>query len=281
MAEHRTTIPNIRKKKFTRLLTQIHVPERNRPLASTRIRSLSASRGLSSSSYNNPSRSYLIDTNKSYLALRASQPPTGYSKYANRLEQPTEKTSGRQLQRILQYCVTPCRPLPTFRRAESTIHDTDCDEVYPSLYIGDVDSARNKTFLRLMGITHILNTAEGSRYGQVDTGHRYYRDMPNIRYMGFPMVDHPSTDISRYFYIASKFIENGIESGGKVLVHCMMGISRSATCALAYLMISRKMSAVDAIRTVRLRRDVRPNDGFLQQLADLDNELRRERQYAY
>lgn len=58
--------------------------------------------------------------------------------YANRLEQPTEKTTGRQLQRILQYCVTPCRPLPTFRRAESTIHDTDCDEVYPSLYIGDV-----------------------------------------------------------------------------------------------------------------------------------------------
>lgn len=58
--------------------------------------------------------------------------------YANRLEQPTEKTTGRQLQRILQYCVTPCRPLPTFRRAESSIHDTDCDEVYPSLYIGDM-----------------------------------------------------------------------------------------------------------------------------------------------
>lgn len=68
---------------------------------------------------------------------------------------------------------------------------------------------------------------------------------------------------------------------GKVLVHCMMGISRSATCALAYLMINRKMSAVDAIRTMRMRRDVRPNDGFLQQLADLDNELRRERQYTY
>jgi atypical dual specificity phosphatase len=33
--------------------------------------------------------------------------------------------------------------------------------------------------------------------------------------MGFPLVDQPSTDISRYFYIASKFIENGINSGGK------------------------------------------------------------------
>lgn len=68
-----------------------------------------------------------------------------------------------------------------------------------------------------MGITHVLNTAEGSRYGQVDTGHIYYRDMPNVRYMGFPMTDQPSTDISRYFYIASKFIENGVNSGGKRL----------------------------------------------------------------
>lgn len=59
-----------------------------------------------------------------------------------------------------------------------------------------------------------------------------------------------------------------------------MGISRSATCAITYLMIYRKMTAADAIRTVRLRRDIRPNDGFLQQLADLDNELRRERQYS-
>jgi atypical dual specificity phosphatase len=33
--------------------------------------------------------------------------------------------------------------------------------------------------------------------------------------MGFPLTDQPSTDISRYFYIASKFIENGINSGGK------------------------------------------------------------------
>lgn len=32
-----------------------------------------------------------------------------------------------------------------------------------------------------MGITHVLNTAEGSRFGQVDTGHSYYRDMPNLR----------------------------------------------------------------------------------------------------
>lgn len=35
--------------------------------------------------------------------------------------------------------------------------------------------------------------------------------------MGFALIDQPSTDISRYFYIAAKFIENGINSGGKYI----------------------------------------------------------------
>lgn len=68
---------------------------------------------------------------------------------------------------------------------------------------------------------------------------------------------------------------------GKVLVHCLMGVSRSATCAIVYLMIAKKMTAAEAIRQVRLYREIRPNDGFLQQIADLDNELRRERLYSY
>ena len=57
----------------------------------------------------------------------------------------------------------------------------------------------------------------------------------------------------------------------------MMGMSRSSTCVLAYLMLKQNMTAVQALTEVRKSRDVRPNDGFLRQLADLDNKLRRER----
>ncbi|XP_075154614.1 dual specificity protein phosphatase 13B isoform X3 [Haematobia irritans] len=200
----------------------------------------------------------------------------------------SEHTTGRQLQRVLHYSMTPC--MAGVLRSECALHEVDCDEVYPGIYIGDAASAKNKTFLRMKGITHVLNAAEGCRYGQVDTGHSYYRDMPSIRrnnkdtyfrYMGFPMVDAPTTDISRYFYVAAKFIDSAISSGGKVLVHCLVGMSRSATCVLAYLMICRKMSAVDAIRKVRMHRDIHPNDGFLQQLADLDMELKRKNLYPY
>ncbi|KAL5280773.1 DUSP3 family protein [Megaselia abdita] len=185
-----------------------------------------------------------------------------------------QKTTGRQLQRLIYYSAVPCR----LRSTECAIYDVDCDEVFYGVYIGDAAAAKNKEYLRAMGITHVLNAAEGTKYGQVDTGHIYYRDMPKLRYMGFQVIDQITSDISRYFYLAAKFIENALNSGGKVLVHCLVGMSRSATCVIAYLMICRKMSAAEAIRKIRMRRSIRPNDGFLQQLADLDNELRADRE---
>ncbi len=62
-----------------------------------------------------------------------------------------------------------------------------------------------------------------------------------------------------------------------MLVNCLMGMSRSSTCVLAYLMLRKDLTAVEALTEVRKHRDIRPNDGFLRQLADLDNKLRRER----
>ncbi|CAG4979695.1 unnamed protein product [Parnassius apollo] len=150
----------------------------------------------------------------------------------------------------------------------------DVNEVYPGLFVGDAVAAKDKAFLRRMGINYVLNTAEGKRYTQVDTDHFYYRDCPGLRYKGFPLMDLPTTDISKYFHIAANFIDEGISRGGRVLVHCLMGVSRSATCALAFLMIKRGMTFTEALALVRSRRDIHPNDGFIRQLQQLDRELR-------
>lgn len=59
----------------------------------------------------------------------------------------------------------------------------------------------------------------------------------------------------------------------RVYVHCHQGISRSATIVMAFLMIKRNMTLAQAIVTVRSRRAVMPNDGFLQQLLELQGTL--------
>lgn len=60
-------------------------------------------------------------------------------------------------------------------------------------------------------------------------------------------------------------------------MHCAVGVSRSATLVLAYLMIRHHMPLVEAIKTVKDHRGIIPNRGFLRQLVALDNALRLKR----
>lgn len=160
-----------------------------------------------------------------------------------------------------------------YYRAQQEI---DCDEVYPGIYIGDGITAKNKKYLEMLGITHLLNAAEGKRFGFVNTDNNYYANT-TIKYLGLPIKDLPTEDIAKYFYTIANFIDEAVFTRGKAFVHCVQGVSRSAACVLAYLMIKKDMLAVDAMRLIRTNRDVRPNKGFLWQLAQLDNKLRRQR----
>lgn len=54
-----------------------------------------------------------------------------------------------------------------------------------------------------------------------------------------------------------------------------MGLSRSATLVLAYLMIHEDMTLAGAVRAVSANRNISPNAGFLEQLRELDAKLQR------
>ncbi|KAI1900915.1 hypothetical protein AGOR_G00054750 [Albula goreensis] len=142
------------------------------------------------------------------------------------------------------------------------------DEVYPRLYIGDQEIASNRRELSKLGITHILNCAHSKWRG----GAEYYEGM-NITYQGVEAHDTPTYDMSVNFYSAAEFIHTALATGGRILVHCAVGVSRSATLVLAYLMIRQNMTLVDAIKTVKDQRGIIPNRGFLRQLIDLDGKL--------
>ncbi|XP_058645116.1 dual specificity protein phosphatase 26-like isoform X2 [Onychostoma macrolepis] len=146
------------------------------------------------------------------------------------------------------------------------------DEVWPRLYIGDQEIAANRKELVKLGITHILNCAQSKWRG----GAEYYAGM-NITYHGIEAHDSPSFDMSVNFYPAAEFIHRALSTRGTVLVHCAIGLSRSATLVLAYLMIRQNMTLVEAIKTVKDHRGVTPNRGFLRQLSGLDSILRASR----
>ena len=62
-------------------------------------------------------------------------------------------------------------------------------------------------------------------------------------------------------------------SGNKVYVHCHQGISRSATIVVAFLMLKRGLPLMEALKTIREKRLIRPNEGFVKQLCILNRQL--------
>ncbi|KAI7805565.1 dual specificity protein phosphatase family protein [Triplophysa rosa] len=151
---------------------------------------------------------------------------------------------------------------------------TQVDEVWPNLYIGNVAIAQNRNALKKMGITHVLNVAH-SKQGSIGD-QSYYGN--TITYYGIPAEDSSSFDLSVHFKPASDFIHKALKKKNcKVLVHCIMGMSRSATLVLAYLMLRQRRTLRTAIQTVVLRRPIYPNRNFLSLLLDLDIQLQRKR----
>ncbi|XP_067378031.1 dual specificity phosphatase 29-like isoform X3 [Channa argus] len=156
------------------------------------------------------------------------------------------------------------------------------NQVWPNLYIGNEVAARDMGTLHSLGITHIVNAAHRSHnpssgsYLFVNTGPRFYRDMA-VDYYGVEADDAIDFILSPFFYPTARYIRAALAMGGRVFVHCLMGVSRSATLVLAFLMIVEGLRLQEAVAAVRPHRDICPNPGFLQQLRSLDMGLERER----
>lgn len=86
-------------------------------------------------------------------------------------------------------------------------------------------------------------------------------------------------NIECVFYDSIQFIEEAVKKGGRVLVHCVQGVSRSTTICMAYLIFKFKYTYDQAFAQVRLagkefnlsqlkkcRAVTSPNTGFIVQL---------------
>lgn len=94
-------------------------------------------------------------------------------------------------------------------------------------------------------------------------------------YLRVNALDRPDVDLKCHFDEVADMIEEVHQLGGKSLVHCVAGVSRSASLCLAYLMKHRGMSLREAFYHVKaIRPQIRPNSGFFQQLRVYEEELR-------
>ncbi|CAH8580288.1 unnamed protein product [Schistosoma turkestanicum] len=93
-----------------------------------------------------------------------------------------------------------------------------------------------------------------------------------------PVEDVESANLRIHFDRVSDRIAAENRRGGKTLIHCMAGVSRSSTLILAYLVRHTNMSLADAYQHVRsIRPCIQPNPGFWRQLLEYEEKLRGSR----
>uniref|UniRef100_A0A8C8SA37 Dual specificity protein phosphatase 15 n=1 Tax=Pelusios castaneus TaxID=367368 RepID=A0A8C8SA37_9SAUR len=133
--------------------------------------------------------------------------------------------------------------------ASSLILGSHC--VFPS-------DAKDLEQLSRNNITHIISVHEFPQ-----------PILQGITYLHIPLPDAPKANIKKHFKDCITFIHCCRLHGGNCLIHCLAGISRSATIVIAYVMAVTELSWHEALRAVRAVRPIaNPNPGFKQQLEE-------------
>uniref|UniRef100_A0A8C3NGD6 Dual specificity protein phosphatase n=1 Tax=Geospiza parvula TaxID=87175 RepID=A0A8C3NGD6_GEOPR len=137
-------------------------------------------------------------------------------------------------------------------------------EILPFLYLGSAYHASKCEFLANLHITALLNVSRKSSESFKD----------QYCYKWIPVEDSHTADISSHFQEAIDFIDQVRRAGGRILVHCEAGISRSPTICMAYLMKTRKLRLDEAFDYIKQRRSlISPNFGFMGQLLQYESEI--------
>jgi atypical dual specificity phosphatase len=132
------------------------------------------------------------------------------------------------------------------------------------LYLGPVSAASNHAFLQREAITHIISVGKSPSSPPIE----------GIIYERLSLSDEETSTIGPVATRACEIIDSAAASGGRVLIHCSAGISRSPTMVSAYLMKGRGMTLRGSLETlVKARSVVAPNPGFLRQLSEMEKEL--------
>lgn len=146
----------------------------------------------------------------------------------------------------------------------------EASEVLPWLWLGGKPAAENAARDNTLDVTHMLNCCEP-----------WCADGPNfsrLRYAGFEALDAPDYPLLLMHYdgTARLLLDQARANRGRCLVHCAMGVNRSAAIVVAYLVDRLAMDLLPAVELVKKARGcVLGNAGFRTQLVAFAKKRRR------
>lgn len=149
------------------------------------------------------------------------------------------------------------------RNNSEDYHRTHATKLTDYLYLAAARSVTSKCLLDL-GITSIVNAT---------------LELPTVAYqkqetIQIAVEDRVSSKLYVYFDLIADKIQHVELTGGKILVYCRAGMSRSASLCIAFFMKYHGLSFDAAFMYVKDRRPIiHPNIGFLRQLRDYEQKL--------
>ena len=151
--------------------------------------------------------------------------------------------------------------------------DNDIDEIVPHVYVSNWTTSNTPDTYEKYNIRAVI-TLETSP--KPDFILRYY-EQKGIQYTFYYIQDRSTADITQFFDESYELIRYYTSRGQNVLVHCAAGVSRSVSIVLHYMIrtmlethVHTDKNATDILNYVlyvaKQRRNINPNNGFLQQL---------------
>ncbi|KAM3587758.1 uncharacterized protein V6R79_013477 [Siganus canaliculatus] len=138
--------------------------------------------------------------------------------------------------------------------------------ILPHLYLGCQRDVLNKDLMQQNDIGYVLNASNTCPKPDF---------IPESHFLRVPVNDSFCEKILPWLDRSVDFIEKAKASNARVLVHCLAGISRSATIAIAYIMKRMDLSLDEAYRFVKEKRPtISPNFNFLGQLLDFEKKIK-------
>ncbi|KAM8848695.1 protein phosphatase Slingshot homolog 3 isoform 1-T1 [Synchiropus picturatus] len=166
------------------------------------------------------------------------------------------------------------RPFKEFIDNEILVTMAQMDKpskIFDYLYLGSEWNAANFEELQKNNVGYILNVTR-----EIDN---FFPE--SFTYMNIRVYDVEATDLLAHWPDTYNFINTARKSGQAVLVHCKMGVSRSASTVIAYAMKQQRWPLDVALSYVQERRSVvKPNEGFLRQLQTYSGMLTASRNSA-